>query len=224
MKSTNDTGSLRERVYSDLRMEILSGKIMPGTRLVESVLAQEMGVSRTPVREALHKLDLENLVHAIPRAGYIVNEMSEYDIEDLFATRTVIEQVTTKWAMERITPEEIEKLERNLEKSNKIIKTGKTEKMIDLDTEFHDIISKASRSQRLYQISQMLREHMLRFRMACLHFPEVAKKSRDGHVEILNCIKSKNPKSLEKAVNTHMKETKKDILDYLRHLRESSWG
>lgn len=211
---------LRKQVYSDLRMAILTGKIAPGTRLVESALAEEMGVSRTPIREALHKLDLEELVHSIPRVGYMVNDMTEYEIEDLFSTRTAIEQLAARWALEKITPEEIERIENNLKKADRILKNGMTRKMIDLDTEFHEIICKASRSKRLYQISQMLREHMLKFRIACLHLPEIAKRARDGHFEILKAIKSKDPRKTDDSILRHMLITKKDILDYMRIVRE----
>lgn len=211
---------LRKQVYSDLRMAILTGKIAPGTRLVESALAEEMGVSRTPIREALHKLDLEELVHSIPRVGYMVNDMTEYEIEDLFSTRIAIEQLAARWALEKITPEEIERIENNLKKADRILKNGMTRKMIDLDTEFHEIICKASRSKRLYQISQMLREHMLKFRIACLHLPEIAKRARDGHFEILKAIKSKDPRKTDDSILQHMLITKKDILDYMRIVRE----
>lgn len=210
----------RERIYKDLRMAILSGKISSGTRLVESQLAEGMGVSRTPVREALHKLGLENLVHSIARVGYIVNDISEYDVEDLFVTRTAIEQIAAGRAIEKITPEEIRQLEKNLKKTDEILKNGSTKKMIHLDTEFHEIICRASRSKRIYQISQMLREHMLKFRMGCLHLPEIAKKARDGHSRIFRAIKSKDPERLDEAVLSHMTETKKDILNYMRVLRE----
>jgi len=213
--------SVREKVYNDLRMAILTGKISPETRLVESALAKEMGVSRTPIREALHKLDLEGLVYSIPRVGYIVNDMKEYDIEDLFTTRTAIEQLATRWAIEKITPEELERLENNLKKADQILKKGLTQKMIDLDTEFHEIICKASRSKRLYQISQMLREHMMRFRIACLHIPEIAKRSRDGHFEILKAIKSKDPQKTDDSILQHMLITKEDILNHMRMVREN---
>lgn len=216
-----NSNSLREQVYNDLRMAILTGKIVSGTRLVESSLAVGMGVSRTPVREALHKLDLEELVYSIPRVGYIVNDMTEYDVEDLFSVRTAIEQFAARWAIDNITPEEMERIENNLEKEDRILKEGLTKKMIDLDTEFHEIICKASRSKRLYQISQILREHMLKFRIACLHIPKIAQRARDGHLEILKAIKSKDSQKVDDSIQQHMVETKKDILNYMRKLREN---
>jgi DNA-binding GntR family transcriptional regulator len=219
---TRDSSSLREQVYNHLRTMVLSGKIEAGKRLVETTLAKEMGVSRTPVREALHKLGLEDLVRPVARMGYIVSDLSEYDIEDLFATRAAIEQLAARCALEKITSDDLEKIEKNLAKTDQILKAGQRKKMIGLDTEFHDIICKASRSKRLYQIAQMLREHMLRFRQSCLHLPEIAKKARDGHHEILTAIKLKDPKKLNRAMSAHMENTKRDILNYLQRLREQS--
>ena len=219
---TKNSSSLREQVYNRLRTMVLSGKIEAGKRLVETTLATEMGVSRTPVREALHKLGLENLVRPVARMGYIVNDLSEYDIEDLFATRAAIEQLAARCALEKITSDDLGKLEKNLAKTDQILRMGRRKKMVDLDTEFHDIICMASRSKRLYQIAQMLREHMLRFRKACLHLPEIAEQARDDHHEIFTAIKLKNPKKLNRAMSTHMENTKRDILDYLRRAREHS--
>lgn len=223
-ESTNANGtSIGSRVYKNLRKVILRGEISSGTRLVESILATKMKVSRTPVREALHKLDSEGLVHFFPRTGYIISDMSQYDIEDLFMTRTVIEQLTTKLAIEKITAEELKKIEKNLKKTDQVLKKTSKKKMVDLDTEFHEIISKASRSKRLYQISQILRDHMLRFRIACLDIREIAKIARDGHFRIFQAIKSKDIQKLDDAVLSHMAETKKSILGHLKQLSEESF-
>jgi DNA-binding GntR family transcriptional regulator len=219
---TKNSLSLREQVYDRLREMVLSGTIEAGKRLVETTLATEMGVSRTPVREALHKLGLENLVRPVARMGYIVNDLSEYDIEDLFTTRAAIEQLAAGRALEKITPDDLGKLEKNLAKTDLILRTGRRKKMIDLDTEFHDIICMASRSKRLYQIAQMLREHMLRFRKACLHLPEIAGQARDDHHEIFTAIKLKDPARLDRAMSAHMENTKRDILDYVRRQREDA--
>ncbi len=212
--------SLRERVYAQLRKLILSGRVAAGTRLVETDLAHEMGVSRTPVREALHKLNLEDLVRSIPRAGYIVCDMSEDDLEDLFTTRAAIEQLVARCALERMTPEELDRIEKNLDKTDRVLKSGLTKMMVDLDTEFHEIICRASRSKRLYQIAQLLREHMLKFRKSCLHVPEIAQRARDGHYEIFKAIQSKDSKKLNRAMRLHMENTKKDIIEYRRRTKK----
>ena len=223
LAATGDQQSISGRVYADLRALILSGKIEAGARLVEATLARQLGVSRTPVREALHKLGLEDLVQSMPRVGYIVNDMSEYDIDDLFSTRAAIEQFVAQRAMERITPEELDLMEKNLTRTDQVITTGRTKRMIDLDTEFHEIICRASRSKRLYQIAQTLREHMLKYRKACLHLPEIACKARDDHREILAAFRAKDPGRLEAAMGSHMAHTKKDILRHIRRSKEQSF-
>ena len=199
---------------------ILSGKIEAGRRLVEAAIAAELGVSRTPVREALHKLGLESLVQSIPRVGYIVNDMSEYDIEDLFTTRAAIEQLVAGCALEKITPDELDKLERNLGKTDQILKAGLTKKMIDLDSEFHEMICKASRSKRLYQIAQMLREHMLKLEV----MPSYTRNSGKGPGRSLSRSSGRSrPKTAQNSTRrwlSHMDNTKKDILAYMRRRQE----
>ena len=223
MKAKENNSSLRERVYSELRMDILSGRINPGARLVESALAKDMGVSRTPVREALHKLALEGLLYSIPRAGYIVEEMTERDIEDLFQTRMAIEQLAGRWAMVRVTEEELDSMKGNLQKTDDALKSGKTEKMIELDKEFHHILYKACRSKRLYQICKNLSDHTLKFRIACIHFPEIARRAREGHSKIYRALKSKQPDRIDESIEYHMNVTKEDILAFLRQVRDEAF-
>ncbi len=165
LKTTkNNSQSLTSRVYKDLRADILTGRIKGGTRLVESNLAADMQVSRTPIREALHKLALEGLLYSIPRAGYIVEEMSDSDIQDLFTTRITIEQIAARLAVGKILENELKQLEDNLKRTDEVLRLGLTGKMTDLDMEFHGIIYRATRSKTLFQICQTLSEHTLRYR------------------------------------------------------------
>jgi len=216
--------SLADKVHKRLRTLIITGRIPSGTRLVESSLAKELGVSRTPVREALHKLALEGLVSSTPRMGYVVEEMSEPDIEDLFTTRMAIEQLVARRAVEKITQEEVELLESNLRKTDEVIQKGLTEKMINLDTEFHHIIYRACRSKRLYMICKMLSDHTLKFRIACIHLPDIARRAREGHWGIFRAIQSKDVDQVDVSIVSHLEITKKDILGYLREVREKSIG
>jgi DNA-binding GntR family transcriptional regulator len=215
--------SLGRRAYEELRADILTGRIPGGTRLVEASLAEEMQISRTPVREALQKLALEGFVEAIPRVGYFVTQIDEYDVLDLFATRTAIEHIAAQWALQRITDEELQQLEELVLRSEQLVAEGRSEEMIDLDTEFHDVICRAARSKRLYQISQMLREHMLQLRVRMLHLPNIAQRASGGHSAILAALKAKDGEGLSRAVQTHMDETKDDVLSFLRSVRERSF-
>jgi DNA-binding GntR family transcriptional regulator len=215
--------SLTDRVYRDLRQDIITGAIQGGTRLLETTLASEMNVSRTPVREALHKLALEGFLYSIPRAGYIVEETSETDIKDLFTTRTAIEKIAVKWAIEKITPEEIDRLEMNLQKTDEILKSGATESMMDLDAEFHQIIYQAARSKTLYKISQTLSDHTLRFRLACIHIPEIANRAKQGHLKIFQAIQAKDSTKAEEMVKDHLDMVTSDILYHLEKMRQEAF-
>jgi DNA-binding GntR family transcriptional regulator len=216
--------SLTEQVYRNLRHGIITGAIVGGTRLVETALASEMKVSRTPVREALHKLALEGFLYSIPRAGYIVEETSETDIKDLFTTRTAIEKIAVKWAITKITPEELQRLEMNLQKTEEVLQSGATESMMDLDAEFHQIIYRAARSKTLYKISQTLSDHTLRFRLACIHIPELAERAKQGHVKIFEAIQSGDSTAAEKMVEEHLDTVTIDILNQLEKMRQDTFA
>ena len=215
--------SLTKRVHKELRMDILVGKIPSGTRLVESAIAEELGVSRTPVREALRQLVQEDLLYAIPRAGYVVQELSEHDIQDLFETRTSIEQVAGRAAVKNISDEELTLLENTLHETKKAIDTGTTENMIDLDIEFHNIIYKATRSKYLYRICITLSDHTLKFRKAAIIVPEIAKRARKDHLAIYKALKSRDPIKVEETITSHLNVVKKDVLGYLAKLREEAF-
>ena len=218
-----EEGSLTEQVYRNLRHGIITGAVSGGTRLVETALASEMKVSRTPVREALHKLALEGFLYSIPRAGYIVEETSETDIKDLFTTRTAIEKIAVKWAIAKITPEELKRLEMNLEKTKEILESGATESMMDLDAEFHQIIYRAARSKTLYKISQTLSDHTLRFRLACIHVPEIAERAKQGHMKILQAIQARDSTAAEEMVEDHLDTVTNDILNQLEKMRQDAF-
>lgn len=215
--------TLTEHVYNDLRSAIITGNIAGGTRLVEASLALEMKVSRTPVREALHRLAVEGFLYSIPRSGYIVVEMSDYDIEDLFVTRLAIEQLAAKVAVEKITPVELEQMELNLKVTEEKISYGNTEDLTKLDVEFHGLIYKATRSKMLFHICKSLSDHSLKYRIALIHIPEFAKKTRDGHHEIYKAFLEKDKGKLEKAIESHLKLAKEDIMKMLEKTRHETF-
>ncbi len=218
-----DPNSLTQRVYKDLRLAIITGKITGGSRLVESTLAAQMQVSRTPVREALHKLALEGLLYSIPRAGYIVEEMSDEDVQDLFTTRMAIEQLAARQALEKITTEELDRMKLNLEQTDAALAVGRTDKMTELDIAFHGILYKATRSKTLYHICRTLSDHSLKYRMALIHLPEIAKKTRDGHYRIFEALRSGVAEEVDAAIESHLQLAKKDIKLLLEQQRQEAF-
>ncbi|NNF98549.1 MAG: GntR family transcriptional regulator [Desulfobacteraceae bacterium] len=219
----NVPSSLSEQVYQKLRTEIVRGEIASGDRLIESAVAEQMGVSRTPAREALNRLTTEGFLVAIPRAGYLVADMSENDIRDLFKTRLAVEEITAKWAFENITKEELAQLERNLVRSNKVLADGEPDKMMNLDTEFHHIIYAASRSKSMYQINQTLSDRTLKFRISCMQDAEIARRARDDHFGIYQALQSGDIHQVEETVRKHLGNVVEDIIDHFEKLRHESY-
>ena len=205
---------IRERVYAHLRKAVLSGRIPTNERLVEAQLASQLGTSRTPIREALHKLELENLVSSIPRVGYVVKGLSEEDVNDICEIRSVIEGLAVKRAMSQITEKNLERLRRNIEDTRRAVRENKMDKMVAFDTEFHDILCQSSGSKRIHELSQLLREYMLKFRIECLRTREVASKAALAHERIFQALCERNLAKAQTSIDDHLREVREDIINY----------
>jgi len=210
--------SIREQVYKYIREMILIGEIGPGERLIEGKLSKEIGISRTPIREALHKLEMENLIYSIPRVGYVVKNISEEEVKEICEIRVALETLAAIWASTNMTPKEIDRLEQIILLTEENIKSNGMEEVIKLDSEFHEIICRTSKSQRIEEISQSLRDHMLKFRIKALCVPNIAYRSNEGHRKILHALKARDPKKIQEAVRFHLNRTKKDVINVVRKI------
>lgn len=208
--------SIREEVFKYFRQKILKGEALPGSKLTESQLAEEMGISRTPVREALHSLEMEKLIQSVPRLGYVVREITKEDVEEIIEIRLALEPLAAKWCAEKLLPKDIKRLGKIVLLSDRYLERGDALKVVELDGEFHEIIYRASKSQRIEAILQTLRDHMLRFRMIGLRVPEIARRSNEGHRRIVDAIKRKDMRKIESAVRYHLDWTKKDMIRAIR--------
>jgi DNA-binding GntR family transcriptional regulator len=155
---------LREIVYEELRNLILTGKIKPGTRMMEIELAEDMGVSRTPIREAIRKLEKEGLVVIEPRKGAYASEVSVKDMEDILEVRANLEGLAAYLAAERMTEAEKKALDEVKIKFREAVNEGNMPEMISYDTKFHHMIVEASRNNHLIHMVEQLQELVLRFR------------------------------------------------------------
>lgn len=155
---------LREIVYEELRNLILTGKIKPGTRMMEIELAEDMGVSRTPIREAIRKLEKEGLVVIEPRKGAYASEVSVKDMEDILEVRANLEGLAAYLAAERMTDAEKKALEEIKEKFKEAVAEGNMADMIAYDSKFHHMIVESSRNNHLIHMVEQLQELVLRFR------------------------------------------------------------
>ena len=206
---------LREIVFEAIREAIINGTLKPGERLMEIQLAEEMGVSRTPVREAIRKLELEGFLVMIPRKGAYVAGLSMKDIADVFEIRGALEGLAAGLAAERITEEEQEELERILVRIGECINSDDLNALIEQDTEFHDILFKATRNERLVQIVSNLREQIQRYRTASLSSPGRMKVALEEHKEIVEAVSERNVEKAQRLAREHIENAENSMLAVL---------
>lgn len=203
--------SIRQKVYDYLRNQILSNHIAAGTRLVEGRIAGQINVSRTPIREALHILEMEGLIESFPRVGYRVKELKWKDVEELCEIRAVNEILAARWAMKRIVPEQLAAMNANTAAAEAEIQGGHPELFVERDAEFHEMLVKASGSKRLLELCQMLRRHMLRYRIESLYVAEAGLRAVAGHRRIIASLEAKDVIGIEAAIRDHLEQSKRDI-------------
>ncbi|NLJ75995.1 MAG: GntR family transcriptional regulator [Peptococcaceae bacterium] len=209
----NDYKPLRELVFDSLRKAIIHGKLRPGERLMEIQLAEEMGVSRTPVREAIRKLELDGFVVMVPRRGAYVAGVSVKDIADVFEVRSALEGLAAGLAAERITEEEMEELEKVI---YQISGEEDVLTVVKKDNEFHELIYTASRNRRLTQIIKNLSEQINRFRLTSLSVPGRLKIAVDEHKKIIEAICERDVDLANKLASEHMENAEQNLINAIR--------
>ena len=211
---------LREIVFETLREAIIQGRLRPSERMMEIQLAEEMGVSRTPVREAIRKLELEGFVVMVPRKGAFVAGISIKDIVNVFEVRAAMEALAAGLAAERITSEEMEELERSLVQINEVSSRDNIDDIVALDSSFHDIIYRASRNERLIQIVTHLQEQIHRFRTASLSQPGRTKWALGEHKKIVEAISDRNVELAQSLAREHIENAEQSMLNALGEEKE----
>lgn len=209
-----NTKSMRQKIYGHLREQLLNGEILPHQHLVETKIAKEIGTSRTPIREALHSLELEGLIESIPRVGYVVKPINEDEVEEICEIRAAIEGVGARWAMEKAPQKLIEDLKKNIAISEEKAARGDPKAFVELDAQFHEIIARLSGSKRLQELGQTLRRHMLRYRTQSIYLTENVLTAIQGHKGILVAIEKGDLEEVSRAIKHHLEQSKKDILRY----------
>lgn len=203
---------LREVVSETLRQAIQDGVLQPGERLMEIPLAEELGVSRTPIREAIRKLELEGFVVMIPRRGTYVANISLKDITQVFEIRSALEELAAGLAAERITEEEIEELERMLVEISDHMESKDMERIVEADIKFHEVLYKASRNDRLAEIVHNLREQIIRFRSVSMNQPGRLAKTWEEHRQLVEAIGAHNSLQARKIARIHMEHSEQALL------------
>jgi len=203
---------LRDIVCELLRDAITNGVLEPGERLMELQLAEEMGVSRTPLREAMRKLELEGYIVMMPRRGTFVANMSIRDINEIFEIRTALESLSSGLAAERITQEELERLQRLMLKISGYVKAGNMEKIVATDIDFHDVLYKAARNNRLMGIISNLRDQLTRFRTLSMSFPGRLEATLEEHRNMVEAIAQGDVAAAQKAAEMHMEHSEQTLM------------
>ena len=233
----NEYLPLRDVVFNTLRQAILRGEFKPGERLMEIQLANKLGVSRTPIREAIRKLELEGLVIMIPRKGAEVADITEKSLRDVLEVRKALEELAVQLACEKITQEELEELEKAGENFKKVLKRSKdiTEvaeadvrfhdviymatditEIAEADVRFHDIIYMATDNQKLIHLLNKLREQMYRYRVEYLKNPDVHEQLTQEHEEIVYHIKRREKVEATAVTCQHIDNQVSAVTDKIR--------
>ena len=206
--------SLGTRVFKQLQDDILNCKYEPGEILTEMRLSEELGVSRTPIREALKQLELEGLVESIPGKGIVVQGITDKDIEDIYTIRMMIEGLAARWAAEKITPKEIENLKEVLEfEEFYTLKGGATGNLLRIDSRFHDLVFKASKSRPLMHILSTFHHYVQSARSASFATPGRAQKAFEEHKAIMQAIINGEPELAEKLTTSHVKNASINLMN-----------
>lgn len=203
---------LREVVFESLREAIIQGALKPGERLMELQLAEELGVSRTPVREAIRKLELEGFVVMIPRKGAYVAGITYKDVTEVFEVRAALESLAAGLAAERITEEELDQLERSVVHIGEVVENDNIHAMVQYDTEFHEIIYRASRNKRLKAIVLNLHEQIQRFRLTTLSQPGRTRLALEEHKKIVDAISERNVELASALAGEHIANAENSLL------------
>lgn len=211
---------LRELVCETIRQAIITGIFSPGERLMEIQLADEMGVSRTPVREAIRKLEQEGFVVMIPRRGTYVADISIKDIAEIYEIRTSLDMLAAGLAAERITPEELANMNRYLVEISKAANIMDMDKIVELDTAFHDVLYTASRNERLHGIIYNLRDQLTSIRGRSMSYPGRMSETMDEHRALVDSIAARDVERAQRAARIHMENAERTLMRSLAEAKK----
>ena len=219
--SNKRTEILRDRAYASIKKAIITAQFEPNRRLVEETMAADIGASRTPIREALQKLEKEGLIFRLPSAGFAVKGVTEEEVEDILGLQCVLEGYAGRLAAERISEDETQSLAEIITRQEECLAKADTEGFIHFDSEFHDTIHRVAKNRRLYNLVQNLRDCMDRYRaiVFCSSDARFRLSIRD-HKEIVSLMRTRNAKRIEKLIGRHITRGKNVIKKRIRRKEE----
>jgi DNA-binding GntR family transcriptional regulator len=204
LQAFQERKSLGEHVFESLKHSIVRGKIAPGEWLVESHIAETLGISRTPVREAIHKLEREGLIERQPRGGFTVLGFERDDIEETFGIRSVLEGYAARLAAVKHDAHELEVLENKIDEFQNALDRKKMNLLPAINTEFHDLLYGLSKSPKLINMINGLRDQIYRYRQVILKEKKFASTSNLDHKKMLKYIRKRDAEGAERLVREHI--------------------
>ena len=207
---------LRDVVFNTLREAILKGELKPGERLMELQLASKLGVSRTPIREAIRMLEQEGLAVTVPRKGAEVARMTEKDMEDVLQIRDALDELAASIACEQISEEELAELRHTMHEFEESTKTGDVKRIAEADVRFHDIIYHATRNVKLENMLNNLREQMYRYRVEYLKDETIYPRLLKEHKDIAESLRRKDKSRASETMREHVKNQAEAVKDMIR--------
>lgn len=202
---------IRDQIYERVKQEILLGNVAPGSRVLEGRLAKQLNVSRTPVREALHVLEMEGFLESFPRVGYRVRQITWEEAIEINEIRAVLEPLAARKAIESEDQTYLDALEDVLMRSQAVAAEEELNSYLQYDTEFDEIIIKASGMKALLDIWATLRHRLRLYRMGAQSSVDTKLRSIRGHKRIFKCLKAKDKEGVKKAIRAHLEDSKLDI-------------
>jgi DNA-binding GntR family transcriptional regulator len=199
-----DYKNAREAAFEKIKEAIIKGHFKPGEKLVEQTLAQEMGVSRTPVREAIRRLEAEGFVVSIPRKGVVVSRADKEEIVQLYSIRAELEGLAARWAIENADEDDIRKLDEAISRMEETAASGDLDGVVQSNALFHDAIAQASKSRILCTLLKTLQDNIQRFRFQSLHLPGRPVAALAEHKEIVAAIKEKKAEEADHLLKEHL--------------------
>lgn len=204
LQAFQERKSLGEHVFESLKHSIVRGKISSGEWLVESHIAETLGISRTPVREAIHKLEREGLIERQPRGGFVVQGLNRDDIEETFGIRSVLEGYAARLAAAKHQAQDLRELENKIEEFQIALDNKKMNLLPTINTEFHDLLYNLSKSPKLINIINGLRDQIYRYREMILKEKQFASTSNQDHKKMLRYIRKRDAEGAERVVREHI--------------------
>ena len=213
-QDVSDRYSLRGRVFTKIRDDILSGRYKDNEELKEARIGKELGVSRTPVREALRQLELEGLVRIVPNRGAFVTAISAKDVRDIYMIRSRLEGLAARWACEHISKDQLETMEENVYLAEFHAGKGHMEQMTELDNQFHHTLYDACNSKMLRHLLIDYHEYLLRVRKKALSTIDRGTASNKEHRAIMEAIRAGNADLAERLASEHMKNAYANMVKF----------